>query len=134
MKIDMNYKFKSLEGKIIKEQVIDEDEQGNPKRDKDGFPLLRLGSPLTLRKICIEVLVNPPIEIDQITKRAKEISSDLKIKMWELAQAIHSTNGLIDLSADDITMLKKLINKRYTSPLTVAQALAILDPTAEVTN
>lgn len=131
MKIDFNYKFKDLEGKDIKERVVDEDEKGNPKRDKEGFPLLKLGDALTLRKVCIEVLVNPPVDIDPTTRRSREIESDKKIEMWNLAQEIHASNGLIDLKSDKIVMLKKLINKRYTSPLTVAQAFATLDPTAE---
>lgn len=131
MKIDINYKFKDLEGKIVKEQILDEDEKGNPRRDKEGFPLLKLGAPLTLRKICIEVLVNPPLEIDPQTRRAKETEADEKLKMWNLAQAIHASDGLIDLKSNEIEMLKKLINKRYTSPLTVAQAFSTLDPVAE---
>lgn len=131
IKVDMNYKFKDLEGKDIKEQVLDEDEKGNPRRDKEGFPLLKFGSPLTLRKICIEVLINPPVDIDPQTRRPKEIDSDEKLKMWNLAQEIHASNGLVDLESDEIKMLKKLINKRYTSPLTVSQAFATLDPTAE---
>lgn len=129
MKIDVNYKFKDLEGKVVKEQILDEDEKGNPKRDKEGFPLVKLGSPLTLRKICIEVLVNPPVDIDSQTRRPKEVDSEKKLKMWSLAQDIHASNGLVDLQSDEIEMLKKLINKRYSSPLTVAQAFATLDPT-----
>lgn len=131
MKVDVNYKFKDLEGKVVKEQILDEDEKGNPKRDKEGFPILKFGSPFTLRKACIEVLVNPPIDIDPQTRRPKEIESEKKLKMWSLAQIIHASNGLVDLQSDEIEMLKKLINKRYSSPLTVAQAFAILDPTAE---
>lgn len=131
IKVDMNYKFKDLEGKDIKEQVLDEDEKGNPKRDKEGFPMLKFGAPFTLRKACIEVLVNPPVDIDPQTRRPKEVESEKKLKMWNLAQEIHASNGIIDLESDEIKMLMKLINKRYTSPLTVAQAFATLDPTAE---
>lgn len=134
MKVDVNYKFKDLEGKVVKEQVLDEDEKGNPKRDKEGFPLLKFGTPLTLRKICIEVLVNPPVDIDPQTRRPKEIESEKKLKMWNLAQAIHASDGLIDLKSEEIVMLKSLINKRYASPLTVAQAFAILEPTKEPLN
>ena len=134
IKVDVNYKFKDLEGKDIKEQVLDEDEQGNPKRDKEGFPLLKFGSPLTLRKICIEVLVNPPVDIDPQTRRPKEVESDKKLKMWALAQEIHASKGIVDLESDEIEMLKQLINKRYSSPLTVTQAFAILEPTKDPAN
>lgn len=129
MKVDVNYKFKDLDGKVVKEQILDEDEKGNPKRDKEGFPMLKFGSPLTLRKVCIEVLVNPPVDIDPQTRRPEEVESGKKLKMWNLAQDIHASKGLVDLQSEEIEMLKKLINKRYTSPLTVAQAFATLDPT-----
>ncbi|MCK4759021.1 MAG: hypothetical protein KAT69_03185 [Candidatus Aminicenantes bacterium] len=135
MKIDVNYKFKLLNGKDLKELVIDEEKDGNPKRDKEGTPLLKLGSAMTLRKICEEVLVNPPMDIDPMTKRPKEIEAAKKIDMWNLAQEIHASNGLVDLKSDQQEMLKKLINKRYPSgmnaSLIVAQAYATLDPTAE---
>jgi len=131
MKIDMNYKFRDLDGKVEKERILDEDEKGNPKRDREGFPMLKLGAPLTLRKICTEVLVNPPMDIDPATKRPKEVAADIKLDAWNLAQRIHASDGLVDLTSDEVTMLKKAINRRYPSPATVAQAFAILDPTAE---
>jgi len=135
MQIDMNYKFKQLDGKDLKDLVIDEDKDGNPKRDKDNIPILKLGAAMTLKKICTDVLVNPPVELDPMTKRAKEIPSDKKLDMWNLAQKIHTSNGLVDLKSDKVEMLKKLINRRYpsgmSSTLIVAQAFATLDPTAE---
>lgn len=131
MKIDMNYKFKDLDGKVEKQRVLDEDEKGNPKRDREGFPMLKMGPPLTLRKICTEVLVNPSVDIDPATKRPKEVPADVKLNAWNLAQKIHASDGLTDLEAEEITMLKKAINRRYSSPATVAQAFDILDPTAE---
>lgn len=135
MQIDMNYKFKKLDGKDLKELIVDEEKDGNPKRDKEGVPLLKLGNPMTLRKICEEVLVNPPVDIDPMTKRANEIPAEKKLDMWNLAQKIHASNGLVDLKSDKIEMLKKLINKRYpagiNSTLIVAQAFAVLDPPSE---
>jgi len=135
MQIDINYKFKRLDGKVLKELVIDEDKKGNPKRDKEGIPLLKLGAPMTLRKVCVDVLVNPPIDLDPMTRRPKEIPSDIKLEMWNLAQRIHASDGLIDLRSKEQEMLKELINKRYpsgtSSTLIVAQAFAILDPVVE---
>ena len=112
---------------------MDEDERGNPKRDREGFPMLKMGPPLTLRKVCTEVLVNPSVDIDPATKRPKEVAADVKLNAWNLAQRIHASDGLVELDAEEIAMLKKGINKRYPSPATVAQAFDILDPTAEET-
>lgn len=135
MKIDINYKFKKLDGKDLKDLVIDEDKDGNPKRDKDNIPILKLGASITLRKVCVDVLVNPPMEIDSMTKRPKEIPSDKKLEMWNLAQRIHACDGLVDLRSKEQELLKELINRRYpsgmSSTLIVAQAFSILDPAAE---
>ena len=131
VKVDMNYKFVNLDGKTEKERILDEDEKGNPKIDRQGFPLLKVGDPLTLRKICTEVLVNPPADIDPATKRPKEKPADEKLNSWNLAQKIHASDGLVELELDEISKLKKLINKRYPSPGMVAQAYAVLDPTAK---
>lgn len=135
MQININHKFKKLDGKDVKDLVIDEDKKGNPKRDKEGVPLLKLGDPITLRKVCMDVLVNPPVQIDPMTKRAREIAAEKKIEMWNLAQRIYASDGLCDLGSPEVEMLKKLINRRYpsgtSSVLIVAQAFAVLDPTSE---
>lgn len=130
VKVDINYKFVNLNGKPERERIMDEDEKGNPKRDGDGFPMLKLGPVLTLRKICTEVLVNPSVDIDPATKRPKEVPADQKLDAWNLAQKIHASDGIVELEVEEISMLKKAINKRYPSPATVAQAFAALDPTA----
>lgn len=132
MKVDMNYKFKEVDGKtIVKERVVDEYDDGNPKRDSQGFPLMKLGKPFTLRMACLSVLTSPPIDTDDRTGKSKEIAVEEKLKMADLAQRIHKSNGLIDLKSEEITMLKGFINKRYRSPLTVKQAYDILDPTTK---
>lgn len=135
MEININYKFKKLDGKDVKDLVIDEDKKGNPKRDKEGVPLLKLGKAITLRKVCMDVLVNPPVQIDPMTKRTREIEAEKKIEMWNLAQRIYASDGLFDLGSSEQEMLKELINRRYpsgtSSTLIVAQAFAVLDPPSE---
>lgn len=132
MQINMNHKFKNLDGKDLKDLVIDKDKNGNPKRDKEGIPLVKLGKAMTLRQVCKDVLVNPPVQLDRMTRTAIEISSDEKIKMWNLAQRIHECNGQIDLGSKEQELLKELINRRYpsgmSSTLIVAQSFNILDP------
>jgi len=91
--------------------------------------LLKVGSLFTLRKACERALLDTPA--DPKTGRQEQIPADDKLKRWGIAQRIHSSNGVIDLSAEEIVLLKELINKKYPSPLTVAQAYEALDPTGE---
>ena len=49
-----------------------------------------------------------------------------KCKRWLLATRIYANPEKIDLEAEDIAELKKLIGKAY-GPLVVAQALAMLE-------
>ena len=67
--------------------------------------------------------------MDKRTQRPKEVGFEEKLEMADLAQRIYKCNGLIDLNADEIVLLKNLINKRYLAPLTIKQAYDILDPT-----
>lgn len=133
MKVDMNYKFKEIDGSVAKERVTDVDKEGNPKRDIQGFPLLKTGKPRTLRSICIRVLSNPPSSgIDKMTGREKEVRAEDNIKYAVLAERIHKSNSLVDLSAEEIVVLKDFINKSYNkSPLLIKQAYDILDPTTK---
>lgn len=115
MKIDINYQFKNLDGKPIPQNI------GDPKKKKPPF---------TLRSACINVLTVPPQETDERTGRIKESSAEHNIMLTELAREIYSSNGIIELSADDVKLLKDYINKRYNqSPSIVTQAYEILDPT-----
>ena len=129
MKVDMNYKFKEIDGKVTREQVMDEDELGNPKRDGQGFPLLKFGKPFTLRAACLNVLQRPPQVIDPKTQRPKDVSAEDKLKWADLAMRIYKSNGLFELTPEEQVLLKDFINKRYTAPLTVKQAFETLDPT-----
>lgn len=103
MKIDVNYQFKTLDGKGIK----------GPSEDKK-----KQGLPFTLRKVCVAVLLNPTED---------NLKADDKIERYYLAQKIHKSDGLVDLRSEEITLLKELIAVPYP-PLTVAQAYEILDP------
>ena len=132
MKIDLNYKIRNLEGEFIKDQVADLDEAGNPKRDKEGFPLLKTGKPITLRAVCIRALLNPPARQDPQTGRMMPIQmpAEEKIKRYNLAVEIQKAKNPMELSIDEIKLLKDLIGEKYP-PLTVGQAWEILDPHTE---
>ena len=131
MKVDMNYKFKEIDGKVAIQKVVDEDENGNPKTNDSGMPIMKKAKPFTLRAACLNVLTMPPVDTDKRTNQPKEIEAEEKLKMADLAQRIYKCNSLIDLKSEEITMLKEFINKRYRAPLTVKQAYDILDPTTK---
>lgn len=127
MKIDFNYKFKTLEGKIIPERSDEEIE------DKDGKKSTKKHPPFTLKISCVNVLLNT--DLDQIVcpqcgtqiKPPAEMTGEEKAKRFMLATKIYNGDGLVDIGTKDIELLKDLIAKNYP-PLTVGQAWNILDP------
>lgn len=133
MKINIGCKFKKIDGEDDREMILDEDENSNPKRDSDGRPLLKRGPVLTLRLACINVLKNPPVDIDPKTGMVKkETSAEDNLKYADLAMRIYKSNAIIELEPEEATLLRAFINKRYNQrPLIVKQAHAALNPTAE---
>ncbi|MBA7465156.1 hypothetical protein ES707_00318 [subsurface metagenome] len=118
MKIDFNYQFKTLDGKVIPERPDEE------IVDKDGKKTTKKHPPFTLRKVCENVLLMP--EIDE-NGEPKEISGEEKAKRYGLAKRIYTGTGSVDLQVEDIALLKKLIGRHYPT-LTSGQAWEILDP------
>lgn len=130
MNIDLNYKFLNIEGKVQRETDFEKDKNDIPIKDKNDNLIQILGIPFTLRSACINVLTNPPREIDERTGRPIENKPEYNLMLTELAREIYKSNGLINLSADDVKLLKDYINKRYNqNPLIITQAWEILDPT-----
>jgi len=118
MKIDFNYKFKTLNGEVIPERADEE------VVDKDGKKTTEKHPPLTLRTISENVILGQEIDKDG---KPKEMGGAEKCKRYDLAMRIHKGTGLVDLEVEEITLLKKLIAKGY-STLVVGQAFRILDP------
>ena len=127
MKINFSYKFKKMDGEIIPErpeEIVEKDGQKTKKK----FPAF------TLRKICVNVLLNN--NLDEIVcprckaqiKKSEEISGEEKSKRFMLATKIYNGDTLVDIGDDDIKLLKNLISKDYPSSLIVGQAWEILDP------
>ena len=118
MKIDFNYKFVNLDGTVIPERPP-EMEEVNGKQVEKKSP------PFTLRTACVNVLVMR--EMEKRGERAKELTGNEKVKRYELAKKIFKSTGLVDLEAEQVTLLKELIGNIYP-PITVGQAFEILDP------
>jgi len=120
MKIDVNYKIVTLDGKIIPDLP-----PGTPPLTDDKE--IKKYPPFTLRTACVNVLI---MQERNEQGRAKEITAKEKVERYELAKKIHKCEGLVDLQAEEIALLKKLIGAAYP-PLTVGQAFEILDPHSE---
>lgn len=127
MKIDLNRKFRDIDDKVEYEMVVDEDEEGTRRVDTMGNFFMKRGRELTLKLACIHVLTNPPVERDE-RGQPKELKGETKLEHAMFAQRIHKANGLFEMSADEIHLLKKLIDKTYRMPLIYKQACEALDP------
>ena len=128
MQIDLNYKIKTREGKAQKIRVPILDDDQNQKTDNFGNPLFKDGEYFTVRKVLEEVCVSPPPKINSQTGRVEEISDDHKNRLFKIFHRVQNSNSLLDLSSDDIALLKPYINRRYNSPLTVGQVFNVIDP------
>ena len=50
-----------------------------------------------------------------------------KIKKYELAKMIYGDEGESDVTAEDITLIKKCVEKAFPSPMIVGQIVEILE-------
>ena len=133
MSIDLNYKFKTLKGKIVKERLPKIDEDDNQIVSEFGVPQFELKNDFTLRKLIEDTLFNPPMIRDERTGQMRQITDQKKKACYKLLNKVmNNKDGLIDLKSDEIELLKDLITKKFNSPWTTGQACEILDP-AEAT-
>lgn len=128
MQIDLNYKIKKKDGKPQRVRNPQLDEDMNQKTDNFGNPLFEDGEWFTLRDIIEEVCVGPPPKINSQTGRAEEVPVDHKKKLFRIFHKLQESKVMIDLSSDEVTLLKPYINRRYNSPLLVGQVFNIIDP------
>ena len=87
----------------------------------DGKPLLTPeGNELTLRKVCSDALVIG-LESD------RETSGEEKLKRYLLGVDIYSSIYPLDVTVEQIALIKKLIEKGFPSPLVSGQAWKMLE-------
>ena len=78
--------------------------------------------PTSLKTVAVNALMQPyPDE--------RELSGEDKLKRFSIALLIQP-GGDIDLNAEQVSLIKKLIGKLYT-PLIVGRAYPLLDPPAD---
>jgi hypothetical protein len=100
LKLDLNYKFKQIDGKELK----------SPEDQK----------PLTMKAVCIAALLgNYPEE-------SRTLDGIEKFKRFNLAQDIQKSNGLFEVTTENITLLKELIPKNWHT-LVAGQAWKIIE-------
>jgi len=132
MKVDLNFKFLTMKGKVVKEKIALLDESENQVFNEWGAPQFELKGDLTLRKIIEETLFNPPLTREPRTGQFVQISDEKKKACYVLLnKVLNHKDGLIELESEEQTLLKDLITKKYNSPWTTGQAREILDPTAD---
>ena len=131
MKVDLNFKFLTTDGKAVKEKVPLLDKNENQIFNDFGAPQFELKGDFTLRKIIQETLFNPPLNRDPRTGNFVQISDEKKKTCYVLLnKVLNHKDGLIDFESEEQTLLKDLITKKYNSPWTTGQARHALDPTS----
>ncbi len=107
MQINFTVEMKNIHGHTLKERMPDPDEPGKTIEDA-----------VTLKVISVNALLS--VE--------DGMSGKDKAKRYALAIQINQSDETgLDLSIDDIALVKRLVGKNY-SPLVVGQAWQILDP------
>jgi len=132
MKIDLNYKFLTMKGKVVKERVPQLDENENQVFNDFGAPQFKLKGDFTLRTIVEETLFNPSLVRDPRTGNFVQISDEKKKACYKLLnKVLNHKDGLIEFESEEQSLLKGLIMKKYNSPWTTGQARKALDPTSD---
>lgn len=90
-----------------------------PIKNLDGKPLKEGDREVTIGSIAVNALLTP-------YEDERNLSGDDKVKRFRLAQSIHDADGEIEVTVEQVALLKSLIAKAY-SPLIVGQAWAILE-------
>lgn len=132
MKVDLNFKFLTMKGKVVKEKIPLLDENENQVFNEFGAPQFVLRGDMTLRKIIVETLFNPPLNRDPRSGQFLQQSDEKKKACYILLNKVLAhKDGLIDFEPEEQTLLRNLITKKYNSPWTTGQAREALDPTAD---
>jgi hypothetical protein len=107
MAIDFDQPLKSPDGQVM-------------KNDK--------GQSATLGQICESALVSQYKDEVNPQTGVETITPEEKYRRWKLAGKVHGKH--VDLSPEDLTLLKKLVGKAY-GPAIVGPAWQALDPSLE---
>jgi hypothetical protein len=88
--------------------------------DLDNKPILTPEQkPFTLGKACVDALMVG-------YEDEKGLSGEEKLKRYDLALAIHSAKNSLEIAAEQVVLLKKLVGKGY-GPLVSGQVWKMLE-------
>jgi len=108
MKIDFNKTLKNFKEEAMKEKVEEE---------KNGKKIL-VEKEITIKSICVNsLMVNDPKE---------RINGEEKLKRYDLATKIFKSEGELELSAEEVVLIKKLVGDNM-STLVVGFVFRILE-------
>jgi len=109
-KIDFNETLKDLKGKVITQPTFDDDGEVNGKED------------MNLGMVAIDCLMG----LDEGDKNMKGTDKYKRHKLATRINASQEDEELLELKAEDIAKIKKLIGKRYT-PRIVGPAYDLIE-------
>lgn len=115
---DLDKVFKTLDGRDMTMNIV-EDEQGS----LGGQKVIKKN--MTLREVMTNSLLAPPAQGQQNPR--DQMDGAEKARRYYLAMEIHKTKKQIELTVDDVKLIKDEIGRVYP-PLIVGQAYEILDP------
>ena len=101
MKIDFTQTLKMISGEVMKDM--------NEKNEAVDA---------TIKMAVVNALLAPQKEED---------TGINKIKKYELAKMIYKAEEEVDVTAEDITMIKKAVEKAFPSPMIVGQVNEMLE-------
>lgn len=101
---------------------------GAPLTTLSGQPIVNGDEVMTLGVMAINVLLTPLV--NEHTGQPENLPAMEKVRFAKLAQDIYAASGPIDISVGDVALLKDRIGRAGT-PLAVARAWALLDPSGE---
>jgi hypothetical protein len=88
----------------------------------DGSELVENGKPVTLAAVAVNAL------LDVIPKQ-EEVTSEAKVQRWRIAQRIFAAEEPVDVTVEEVVIVKKLIGIGY-APLIVGQAFDLIERSA----
>lgn len=112
MKIDFSVALKQLNGEILCRIF---EENGQKKKEK-----------IDLKYVCVDALLTDYSNSQVWKKNAEQLSGKEKADRYCLAMRINQAKNSVDLKAEEISLLKKLIGIKY-APLIVGPVWQILE-------
>jgi hypothetical protein len=126
MKINFNLELKTLEGKIIRRVIEGEPLVILPSEFKSLEEANEYLKRMAVREVA-STLKNCAIEaLSANFQQEGPVSGEEKARRWLLATRIYSNPGDIDLTSEEISLIKRLIGMAYV-PLVVGQTWEMLE-------